>query len=142
MCSSDLITGMFENSLAVTEAVECTYAQSPEAFEALNARVWADQAVWKRSSDPESVVQGWVSQLGIDMGTFNSCLEADERIPRIASATTLAGQIGVRGTPTFVVLGWPPLQGALPLDMFRDVLTAAHTQLEALEAAEGDPGEG
>ena len=136
------ITGMFENSLAVTEAVECTYAQSTEAFEALNARVWADQAVWKRSAEPESVVRGWVGQLGIDMGTFNRCLDADERIPRIASATTLAGQIGVRGTPTFVVLGWPPLQGALPLDMFRDVLTAAHTQLEALEAAEGDSGEG
>ena len=136
------ITGMFENSLAVTEAVECTYAQSPAAVEALNARLWADQGAWKRSSDPGSLVQGWVSGLGIDMGTFNTCMDADERIPRIASATTLAGQIGVRGTPTFVVLGWPPLQGALPLDMFRDVLTAAHAQLEALEAAEGDPGEG
>ncbi len=136
------ITGMFENSLVVTEAVECAYAQSPEAFEALNARLWTDQAVWKRSSDPESVVQGWARELDIDMTTFNGCLDGDERIPRIASATTLAGQIGVRGTPTFVVLGWPPLQGALPLDMFRDVLTAAHAQLEILEAAEGDPGEG
>lgn len=136
------ITGMFENSLVVTEAVECTYAQSTEAFEALNARVWSEQGVWKSSSDPESVVQQWVSELGIDMATFNGCLEADERIPRIASATTLAGQVGVRGTPTFVVLGWPPLQGALPLDMFRDVLTAAHTQLVELAAAEGDSGEG
>jgi len=134
------ITGMFENSLVATEAAECTYAQSPEAFEALNARIWADQSEWKRGSDPETVVHGWVSELGLDMTEFGSCLESDERIPRIASATTLAGQIGVRGTPTFVVIGWPPLQGALPLQMFRDVLTAAHNQLVELQGAEGDPG--
>ncbi len=134
------ITGMFENSLVVTEAAECTYAQSPEAFETLNARLWADQSEWKGSSDPESVVHAWVSGLGIDMAAFDACQDSDERIGRVASATTLAGQIGVRGTPTFVVLGWPPLQGALPLQMFRDVLTAAHTQLEQLQEASGEPG--
>ena len=134
------ISGMFENSLVATEAAECTYAQSPGAFETLNARLWADQSTWKRSSDPETVVHGWVGQLGIDMGEFNSCLDDDARIPRIAAATTLAGQIGVRGTPTFVVIGWPPLQGALPLDMFRDVLTAAHTQLAEREGEMGDSG--
>jgi protein-disulfide isomerase len=134
------ITGMFENSLVATEAAECTYAQSPEAFETLNARLWADQSEWKSSSDPESVVQAWVSELGIDMETFNACQDSDERIVRVASATTLAGQIGVRGTPTFVVLGWPPLQGALPLQMFRDVLTAAHNQLQQMQDAPGEPG--
>ncbi|MCH1571000.1 MAG: DsbA family protein [Longimicrobiales bacterium] len=134
------ITGMFENSLVATEAAECTYAQSPEAFETLNARLWADQSEWKSSSDPESVVQAWVTELGIDMETFNACQDSDERIVRVASATTLAGQIGVRGTPTFVVLGWPPLQGALPLQMFRDVLTAAHNQLQQMQDAPGEPG--
>lgn len=125
------ITGMFENSLAATEAAECTYAQSPDAFETLNARLWDEQAEWKGSSDPEPVVRGWVAQLGIDMGAFDSCLADDDRLPRIAASTTLAGQIGVRGTPTFVVIGWPPLQGALPLEMFREVLSAAHAQAES-----------
>lgn len=136
------ITGMFENSLVATEAAECTYAQSPEAFESLNARLWDEQATWKRSNDPESVVHPWVAALGLDMTEFNACLDDDDRIPRIASATTLAGQIGVRGTPTFVVIGWPPLQGALPVDMFRDVLQAAHNQLVALQEREGEGAEG
>ncbi|HCV34522.1 MAG: DsbA family protein [Longimicrobiales bacterium] len=133
------IAGMFENSLVATEAVECTYAQSPDAFESLNGRLWADQQIWKGSSDAESVVHGWVSELDIDMAAFNDCVEGNNRMPRIASATTLAGQLGVRGTPTFVVIGWPPLQGALPLEMFREVLSAAHAQLEELERREGEP---
>lgn len=134
------ITGMFENSLAVTEAAECTYAQSSDAFEMLNGRLWTDQAVWKASSEPEAVVHSWVSELGVDMTSFEACLALDEQIPRIASATTLAAQIGVRGTPTFVVIGWPPLQGALPLEVFRDVLTAAHSELQSLQEASGGTG--
>ena len=118
--------------------MECTYAQSPDAFESLNGRLWADQQIWKESSDPESVVFGWVSELDIDIAAFNDCVEGNNGMPRIASATTLAGQLGVRGTPTFVVIGWPPLQGALPLEMFREVLSAAHAQLEELERREGE----
>lgn len=128
------ITGMFENSLPVTEAAECTYAQSEEAFEVLNTRLWAEQAVWKGSGEPEAVVRQWVMELGVDMDTFDGCVASDERVPRIAAATTLARQIGVRGTPTFVVIGWPPVQGALPLAMFQDLFNAAYAQA----MAEGD----
>lgn len=128
------ITGMFGNSLPATEAAECTYAQSEQAFEVLNARLWAEQPVWKGSDDPETLVRQWVTELGIDMDTFDGCVASDERVPRIASATTLARQIGVRGTPTFVVIGWPPVQGALPLEMFQDLFNAAYAQA----MAEGD----
>ena len=62
------------------------------------------------------------------MDGFDGCLAEDRRLDRIASATTLARQIGVRGTPTFVIIGYPPLQGALPLDVFQDILTAVHAE--------------
>lgn len=122
------ITGMFDNSLAATEAAECTYAQDMAAFETLNDRLWDEQSEWKSSSTPDAVVRGWVSELGIDMDGFDACVEGDDRIDRIASSTTLARQLGVRGTPTFVVIGYPPLQGALPVDMFREILSAVHAE--------------
>ena len=130
------ITGMFDNSLAATEAAECTYAQDPAAFERLNSRLWDQQSDWKGSGEPETVVRSWVGELGIDMVAFDACLADDSQINRIASSTTLARQLGVRGTPTFVVIGWPPLQGALPLTMFQEVLSAAHAQLAV---ANGEP---
>lgn len=120
------ITGMFDNSLAATEAAECTLAQDKGAFELLNDRLWEQQPAWKGSDAPEAVVRSWVGELGIDMMAFDRCVGGDERLPRIASATTLAQQLGVRGTPTFVVVGYPPLQGALPLETFREVLTAVY----------------
>jgi protein-disulfide isomerase len=132
------ITGMFDNSLAATEAVECAYVQGVEPFERLNRRVWAEQRAWKGSGDPAGVVRGWVSELGIDMQAFDGCLAADERISRIAASTTLARQIGVRGTPTFVILGYPPIQGALPLETFREVLNMVYAESEGA-AEQGEP---
>lgn len=129
------ITGMFDNSLAATEAAECVNVQDAEAFEALNSVLWAEQSAWKGSGDPDAVIHGWVQELGIDVVAFDGCMANDELTGRVAASTTLARQLGVRGTPTFVVIGYPPLQGALPLDMFQRILSAVHA--EALEAAEG-----
>ena len=123
------VTGMFGNSIPAQVAAECTYVQSGDAFEVLNTRLWADQPEWKGSDDAESMVRGWVSELGIDMDTFDTCVEEDESIPRIAGSTALASRIGVRGTPTFFVLGYPPLQGALPLETFRELLTLVHEEI-------------
>jgi len=123
------ITGMFENSIPAQVAAECTYVQDPEAFEVLNTRLWADQPEWKGSDDANSMVRGWVSELGIDMDTFDACVAEDESIPRIAGSTALANRVGVRGTPTFFVLGYPPLQGALPLETFREVLRLVHEEI-------------
>ena len=120
------VTGMFDSSLDATEAAECVYAQDQDAFEALNHRLWDEQASWKGSDEPAAVVRGWVDRLDVDMDAFDACLAEDEQLSRVASSTTLARQLGVRGTPTFVVIGFPPLQGALPLEMFQQVLTAVH----------------
>lgn len=135
------VTGMFENSIAATEAAECTFAQDREAFETLNDRLWDEQQAWKSSDDPDAVVRGWVDDLDVDMEAFDSCMENDERIARVASSTTLARQVGVRGTPTFVVIGYPPLQGALPLEIFQQVLTAVHDEAVQEQERGGEGGD-
>ena len=96
----------------------------------LNRRLWDEQRAWKGASDPAPVVRGWASELALDMTAFDACLAEDQQIPRIAASTTLARQIGVRGTPTFVILGYPPIQGALPLETFREVLDMVYAESE------------
>lgn len=132
------VTGMWDSSLPATEAAECVYAQSEQAFERVNSRLWEEQSAWKRSDEPAAVVREWVTELDVDMESYDACVTGDERLGRVASATTLAQQVGVRGTPTFIVIGYPPLQGALPLDVFQEVLTAVHA--EALERQQGGGG--
>ena len=122
------ITGMFENSLAATEAAECALLQGPEVFDQLNKRLWTDQADWKRSGEPEAVVRAMAGDAGADLGELDACLADDRQMDRIAGATSFAKQAGVRGTPTFFIFGYPPLQGALPTEAFREILTAVHTE--------------
>lgn len=132
------ITGSFENSLAVTEAAECTLEQDPAMYEAYSDGLWARQPEWKGSSNPEGLARGWARELGADMDRFDSCLAEDRRIERIAGATVTAQQLGIRGTPTFWLVGYGPLQGALPLEVFEGVLGAVLEQVEA-EARAGAP---
>ena len=125
------VSGQFQNSLVITEGAECTLEQDASAFEALSERIWANQPEWKPSDDPETLVRSWAADLGVDMTEYDACLAEDRRIARIADATALARQLGVRGTPTFWVVGFGPLQGALPLDVFQSVLTAVLEEVES-----------
>jgi len=122
------ITGQFDNSLAATEAAECALDQSREVFAELNERLWTDQSDWKRSGEPEAVVRTMADDAGVDLAEFDACLADDRSIDRIAAATALAQRAGVRGTPTFYIMGYPPLQGALPTETFIRVLTQVHAE--------------
>jgi len=123
------ITGMFDNSLVATEAAECALDQSREVFAVLNERLWTDQSDWKRNDEPEAVVRSMADDAGVDLEEFDACLADDRRIDRIAAATALAQRAGVRGTPTFFIMGYPPLQGSLPTESFVQVLTQVYADV-------------
>jgi predicted DsbA family dithiol-disulfide isomerase len=123
---------MFDNSLAVTEAAECTLEQNGALFEGLSDRLWARQSDWKGSGDAEALVRAWARELGADIDRFDSCLAEDRRIERVAGATQVAQQFGIRGTPTFWLVGYGPLQGALPLEAFQGIFG---TVLEEIRTA-------
>jgi protein-disulfide isomerase len=120
------VTGMFRNSQHATTAAECALEQGPAAFEAMNHRLWADQKEWKPSSDAAGVIAGWVDELGLDGDRYKTCVSSNRRENRIAAARTVSRQLGVRGTPTFFIMGYPPIPGALPTDVFRQVLNQVY----------------
>jgi protein-disulfide isomerase len=120
------VTGMFDNSREALRAAECVLEQSPEAFERINERLWHEQSEWKASADAGALVRGWAIESGADAGVYDACQSGGRRLDRIAAASDLARDVGVRGTPTFLVVGYGPLQGALPLDTFRQVLHSVY----------------
>jgi protein-disulfide isomerase len=128
------IAGMFENSLAVTEAAECALEQSPALYEAVGGELWARQSEWKESDEPEALVRGWARDAGVDLARYDSCLAEDRRMSRIAGANATADQLGVRATPTIWLVGLGPLQGALPLETFRGILGQVHDEIVAAGA--------
>ena len=94
----------------------------------MNHRLWADQKEWKSSSDASGVIQGWVGELGLDADRYRSCVSSNRRGSRIKAANTVSHQLGVRGTPTFFIMGYPPIPGALPTEVFRKVLNQVYEE--------------
>lgn len=134
------ITGMFNNSLAATEGAECALAQGSEPFQELNARLWDDQQAWKGASDPQAAVRTMAEEAGVALEAWDACMADDERLERIRAATSLSRDLGVRGTPTFFVMGYPPLQGALPTETFTQLLDMMHSEAVAEDEAGGAEG--
>ncbi len=120
------VTGMFAHSEAASMAAECALEQSPSAFEALEQHLWSDQSSWKKSDDAATLLRGWAAEDDLDMNRYDSCISERRPSDRLQAGRDLARRLGVRGTPTFFILGYPPLPGALPTETFRKVLNAVY----------------
>ncbi|MGE0159495.1 MAG: DsbA family protein [Gemmatimonadales bacterium] len=125
------ITGNFENSLAVTEAAECALEQSPALYEAIGGELWTRQSEWKESDEPEALVREWAREAGVELPRFDSCLAEDRRMNRVRGANAVADQLGIRATPTLWLVGFGPVQGALPLETFRGILGTIYEEIVA-----------
>ena len=123
------ISGSFVNSPVVTEAAECVLDQDAALFGALEKRLWADQSEWKGSDEPEALVRRWATGVGANGEAFDACMRDDLRLDRMRSSTAFAAELGVRSTPTFWIVGGGPVQGALPLDVFRQLFNEVYEQV-------------
>ena len=122
------VAGMFPNSPADAEAAECVLEQGDALFDGMNDAVCDNQSEWKNASDPAPVLRSLAANAGADMAEYDGCLLEGRRRWRVEAATALARQLGVRATPTFFVVGYPPMQGALPTDMFQEILNLVYAE--------------
>ncbi|HZD04764.1 MAG TPA: thioredoxin domain-containing protein [Longimicrobiales bacterium] len=122
-----MVLGMFgPNAEVAARAGECALEQG--RFPAMRDRLFQEQPRWKRASDPMPVLADLAEDAGLEVERWRTCVEEDRRHDRIAAGTASAFRAGVRGTPTFFVVGFAPIPGALPLDVFRQVLDTVYAQ--------------
>ena len=128
-----IVTGMFPHGDLSALAGECAGEQGQ--FEGMLERLFEDQGTWKNSDDALSHFLGYASELGLNGEQFQSCISEERPAERVAAGKRAARALGLRGTPSFLVNGFP-VQGALPTQLFRDILD---NELQALELA-GESG--
>jgi protein-disulfide isomerase len=116
------IVGSFPNSAEATRAVECAAEQG--AFWPMMTHVYEGQGRWRKSGDPYAVLSGIAGGAGLDTARIGSCYASRRTDVRTAKASSIASDLGVRVTPSFVV-NERPVQGALPIEEFRKVIDAA-----------------
>lgn len=125
-----MVLGMFgPNAEVAARAGECAMAQ--DRFPAMRDRLFEDQNEWKRARNPLPVLGGFAEDLGLDVAEWRACVEEDRRRDRIASGTAAAFEAGVRGTPTFFIVGYAPIPGSLPVELFRTVLDTVYADATA-----------
>ena len=117
------VVGSFPHSAEATRATECAADQG--AFWPMMQRVYEAQGAWRSGGgDPYPVLSGIASAAGLDTARIRACYDSKRTDVRTARATSVATDLGVRVTPSFIV-NERPIQGALPLAEFRKVIDAA-----------------
>jgi len=116
------VMGNWANSVPASLGAECALQQ--DGFAEMSHTLFERQSDWKGASsgEAEAVVREIATGTGIDMGEWDSCMANDAQLERVQLHTQLAREVGVRSTPTFFVVGYTPIQGALPIDLFREVI--------------------
>lgn len=121
-----MVLGMFPHAVEAAQAGECAGEQG--RFRPMQDRLFADQGSWKNADEPMPPLEAIATDVGLDVGRWRSCIDEGRRNDRVATGTQLSREAGVRGTPTFFVVGYAPIPGALPLELFREVLDTAYAQ--------------
>jgi protein-disulfide isomerase len=104
-------------------AAECARVQG--RFWQMHDVLWAGQPLLS-SSDLAADASG----AGLELGAWQSCLSSSEAAARVDADIALGEQMGVRATPTFALNG-QPLEGAAPLDVFKQKVESARATAEA-----------
>lgn len=98
---------------------EALAMQSPKKAFAYHDKVFAAQD--KLGSDREAFLDAVAKDVGADMARLKKDLESTKITERIAADEKLAQDLGLTGTPGFVVAG-VVLKGAYPLETFEHII--------------------
>lgn len=115
------VIGTFPNGDDAARAAECAGEQGPDSFWAMHDRIFENQDAWKATTRPDTLFEELARESGIDVETLASCIDEGRQDERLWANNYVASQLGIRGTPSFLINGMP-VQGAPPLDQFREFL--------------------
>jgi protein-disulfide isomerase len=124
------VLGIFPHGLEAALAGECAGEQG--LLELYGARLFESQPEWKNQDGPVGdLFLQYAIEEGLDSARFEQCLVEDWRRDRVRANVIAGGQLGVRGTPTFYVPGYQPASGALPLEVFDQIIAYVLSKQEA-----------
>ena len=117
------VLGKFANSREAALAGSCAAEQGAATFWPVHLALFGGQVEW-RAGDPLPAFRRYVADAGGDPSAFEACYTGADPAEALDRAEQIAAAAGVSATPTFFIDG-RRLEGAAPLDEFRQALEAA-----------------
>ena len=102
-------------AVQAAEAARCAGEQ--DAYWEMHDYLFANQSRWSGQENPVAAFVELAGELNLDKDALTTCVESG-RYQQLVQANAMEGQIlGVTGTPTFFVEGYP-IVGARPYELF------------------------
>jgi protein-disulfide isomerase len=115
---------MHRNTWDASLAAACANDQGK--FWEMHDQIFSTQDRWntEATSRPRPVLADLAKGLGLDMGKYDACMDADTHRAKIQSHLREAERRRVTQTPTFII-GDRMVPGAIPYDMFKQLVDSA-----------------
>jgi len=137
-----MLLGIFPNAIEAAQVGECVGEQG--RFREISDALFERQSEWKRAGDDGlEVLLDIAVDVGADRAATEACVTENRHAARVASGSAFFANSGGRGTPTFFILGMgQPIPGAVPLDLFSEILDTAYVAITRAQAAATPPAGG
>jgi protein-disulfide isomerase len=116
------LTGIHPRAPQAHAAARCAGDQG--AYWDMHDRLFENQSSWGSGSNPSAVFEEFAADLGLDAASLATCLESGKWDDAVDGDVAEGASLGVRGTPTFFVNGYP-LVGAHPFETFERAIALA-----------------
>lgn len=93
------------NAVPASEAARCAADQNPAKFWEMHDMLFVNQAQWAQVGSPTNLFSSYAGQIGLNRGTFDSCMSAGTHNADVVAAGQGAIAAGANATPTFSVNG-------------------------------------
>lgn len=117
--SRDLPLPFHPNAKPAALAARC--AGDQEKYWEMHDKLFTSQTEWSELSDAKDKFIGYAKDLGLNQSKFTDCYTSGKYNEAIEADAALAAEVGVSGTPSFVING-EKLVGAQPYSEFQKVI--------------------
>lgn len=93
-------------------------------FWPMHDALFFNQGAWAQSRRPERVIRDLAELVGLDVGRYEGCMDANRYAARIEATKAEGASVGVSATPSFLV-GRLLISGALPFDSLLSLVERA-----------------
>jgi protein-disulfide isomerase len=117
------LTSIHPQATLAAEAARCAGAQNAaeEAYVAMHNILFDKQEEWSGQADAADLFADYAAEIGLDRESVATCLETHEFEADVLADMQEGMDIGVRGTPAFLINGHL-VSGAQPFEVFEQVV--------------------
>lgn len=114
---------MHPRSVPAAEVAMCAGAQ--DRFWQMHDSLFATQEKWAQAADPQPIFESLAQSLGLEMESWRNCVKTHATRAMIERDFQRTTEVGINGTPGFVIGDQLAGLGAAPFAEFKKVIDAA-----------------